>query len=203
MDAAFASAALVTESDMRFPMLYGYAMEPYNAVAWFADGGLRVVSSAQHPYMVRTDLARVFSLPLAQVRVEAPYLGGGYGTKSYTKIEPLAGVGAWVTRRPVKLVLDVEEAIYTTRADAARVRARTALRCRRLMLAREFDLVLDSGAYADNSPLVLAKAVNRAFGPYRVRTSGCAAARSIPTRRRPPLTAAWRPVRSAGGGEQP
>ena len=50
---------------------------------------LRVVSSAQHPYMVRTDLARVFSLPLAQVRVEAPYLGGGYGTKSYTKIEPL------------------------------------------------------------------------------------------------------------------
>lgn len=168
VDAAFSSAALVTESDMRFPMLYGYAMEPYNAVAWFADGGLRVVSSAQHPYMVRTDLARVFSLPLAQVRVEAPYLGGGYGTKSYTKIEPLAGVGAWVTRRPVKLVLDVEEAIYTTRADAARIRARTAFDADGVILAREFDLVLDSGAYADNSPLVLAKAVNRAFGPYRV-----------------------------------
>ena len=168
VDAAFASAALITASDMAYPMLYGYAMEPYNAVAWFADGGLRVVSSAQHPYMVRTDLARVFSLPLAQVRVEAPYLGGGYGTKSYTKVEPLAAVGAWATRRPVKLVLDVEEAIYTTRADSARIRARTAFDADGVILAREFDLVLDSGAYADNSPLVLAKAVNRAFGPYRV-----------------------------------
>lgn len=168
VDAAFASANLVTESDMQYPMLYGYAMEPYNAVAWFADGGLRVVSSAQHPYMVRTDLARIFSLLLAQVRVEAPYLGGGYGTKSYTKVEPLAAVGAWAARRPVKLVLDVEEAIYTTRADSARIRARTAFDAEGVILARDFDLVLDSGAYADNSPLVLAKAVNRAFGPYRV-----------------------------------
>jgi CO/xanthine dehydrogenase Mo-binding subunit len=149
-------------------MLYGYAMEPYNAVALFADGALRVVSSAQHPYMVRTDLARIFSLPLSQVRVESPYLGGGYGTKSYTKIEPLAAVAAWAAHRPVKLVLDVEEAIYTTRADAARIHARTAFDADGVILAREFDLVLDSGAYADNSPLVLAKAVNRAFGPYKV-----------------------------------
>jgi CO/xanthine dehydrogenase Mo-binding subunit len=165
---AFAGAAVVTESDMHYPMLYGYAMEPYNAVAQFTDGSLHVISSAQHPYMVRTDLARVFTLPLAQVRVEAPYLGGGYGTKSYTKVEPLAAVGAWAVKRPVKLVLDVEEAIYTTRADSARIRARTAFGADGTILARDFDLVLDSGAYADNSPLVLAKAVNRAFGPYRV-----------------------------------
>jgi CO/xanthine dehydrogenase Mo-binding subunit len=168
VDSAMASAALVVKCDVHYPMLYGYAMEPYNAVAWFADGALRVVSSAQHPYMVRTDLARVFSLPLAQVRVEAPYLGGGYGTKSYTKVEPLAAVAAWATGRPVKLVLDVEEAIYTTRADSARIRATTGFDADGVIVARDFDLVLDSGAYADNSPLVLAKAVNRAFGPYRV-----------------------------------
>ena len=33
---------------------------------------------------------------------------------------------------------------------------------------REFDIVFDVGAYADNSPLELEKAVNRCFGPYRV-----------------------------------
>ena len=168
VDAAFEASALVVEATTEYPMLYGYAMEPYNAVAWFENSALRVVSTAQHPYMVRTDLARVFDLPLSQVRVESPYLGGGYGTKSYTKVEPLAAVGAWATGRPVKLVLNVEEAIYTTRADSARVTARTGFDPDGRILAREFSLTLDSGAYADNSPLVLAKAVNRAFGPYRV-----------------------------------
>jgi CO/xanthine dehydrogenase Mo-binding subunit len=168
VDEAFEIASLVIEDDVNYPMLYAYAMEPYNAVATFGDGSLHVVSTAQHPYMVRTDLARIFSLPLSRVRVEVPYIGGGYGSKSYTKVEPLAAVGAWVTGRPVKLVLDVEESIYTTRADAAAISVRSGFAADGTILAREFDIVLDSGAYADNSPLVLAKAVNRCFGPYRV-----------------------------------
>ena len=59
-------------------------MEPYNALADFEDGYLKVITTAQHPFMVRDDLARVFSLPLSHVRVTSPYLGGGYGTKSPT-----------------------------------------------------------------------------------------------------------------------
>ncbi len=168
VDAAFAGAHLVVESRSRYPMLYAYAMEPYNAVAAFTEQGLDVTSTAQHPFMVRDDLARIFGLPLSRVRVRVPYIGGGYGSKSYTKVEPLAAVGAWYSRRPVKLVLDVEEAIYTTRADPAVVTTRSAFAADGTILAREFDMVMDSGAYADNSPLVLAKAINRCFGPYRV-----------------------------------
>ncbi|HEX3336523.1 MAG TPA: xanthine dehydrogenase family protein molybdopterin-binding subunit [Jatrophihabitans sp.] len=167
-DAAFASATTVVEDFTHYPMLYAYAMEPYNAVADFRDGRLHVITSAQHPFMVRNDLARVFSLPLARVRVEVPYVGGGYGSKSYTKVEPLAAVGSWATGRPVKLVLDVEGSIYTTRADSAQVRVRSAFDADGTILAREFDIVMNSGAYADNSPFVLEKAVNRCFGPYRV-----------------------------------
>lgn len=169
VDAVFAVPDVtIVEGRTHFPMLYPYAMEPYNAVANYHDDSLHVISTAQHPYMVRKDLARIFDLPLAQVRVEVPYLGGGYGSKSYTKVEPLAAVGSWVTGRPVKLVLDVEESIYTTRADSADVTVRSAFDADGRILAREFEIVLDSGAYADNSPLVLAKTVNRCFGPYRI-----------------------------------
>ena len=168
VDVALAEAHLVVESHVRFPMLYAYAMEPYNAVASYGEDGLTVVSTAQHPYMVRDDLARVFGLPLSRVRVSSPYIGGGYGSKSYTKVEPLAAVGSWVVRRPVKLVLDVEESIYTTRVDSADITVSTGLSADGVIQARVFDIVMDSGAYADNSPLVLAKAVNRCFGPYRV-----------------------------------
>ncbi len=168
VDAAFADAHLVVEGRTRYPMLYGYAMEPYNAVASYGDDGLTVITSAQHPFMVRDDLARIFDLPLARVRVTAPYLGGGYGTKSYTKVEPLVSVASWYVGRPVKLTLSVDEAIYTTRVDDAVVDVRSAFDAEGRILAREFDITMDSGAYADNSPLVLAKSVNRCFGPYRV-----------------------------------
>lgn len=168
VEAAFAAAHHVEEGETRYPMLYAYAMEPYNAVASFSGDQLHVVTTAQHPYQVREDLARIFSLPYAKVRVEVPYIGGGYGSKSYTKVEPLAAVGAWVTGRRVKVLLTVEESIYTTRVDAALVRVRTAFDDQGTILAREFDLTLDSGAYADNSPLVLGKAANRCFGPYRI-----------------------------------
>lgn len=168
VDASLAAAPVVVENTTRFPMLYAYAMEPYNAVAAYRNGSLHVHTTAQHPYMVRDDLARVFSLPLSKIRVTVPYVGGGYGSKSYTKVEPLAAVGSWVTGRPVKLVLDVEEAIYTTRVDSAVVTIKSAFTEDGTLLARDIDMVMDSGAYADNGPLVVAKAVNRAFGPYRV-----------------------------------
>jgi CO/xanthine dehydrogenase Mo-binding subunit len=168
VDACWDTAAAVVTTHTHYPMLYAYAMEPYNAVATFSENGLDVTSTAQHPFMVRTDLARIFSLPLSKVRVRSPYLGGGYGSKSYTKVEPMAAVASWAVGRTVKLVCDVEEAIYTTRVDSAEVTIRSAFDANGVILARDIDLVLDSGAYADNSPLVLAKAVGRAFGPYRV-----------------------------------
>jgi CO/xanthine dehydrogenase Mo-binding subunit len=168
VDAQMAAAAVVVEGEYRYPMLYGYAMEPYNAVASFEEGSLVVHSTAQHPYMVREDLARIFSLPLARVRVVVPYVGGGYGTKSYTKVEPLAAIGAWVTGRPVRVALSVEESILTTRSDSARVHARTAFSADGVLLAREFDVVMNSGAYTDNSPVVCAKLANRCLGPYRL-----------------------------------
>jgi len=168
VDAAFERAHCVVETSTFHPSLYAYAMEPYNASARFADGVLEVISPAQHPFMVIKDLARTFDLPHSRVRMTVPYIGGGYGSKSYTKIEPLVAVGAWLTGRPVKLDLSVQESIYTTRSDSANTYVRSAFDADGKLLARDVDIVLDTGAYIDNSSTVLAKAVNRCFGPYAI-----------------------------------
>lgn len=168
VDSALAGAAETVETSTRFPLVYGYAMETYNALADWQPGGLHVVSTAQHPLMVRKELARIFSLPLAAVRVEVPYIGGGYGSKSYTKLEPLAAAASWAVGRPVRVGTDVEGAMHTTRADGAEVIVRTGFDSEGRIIARDFEIVFDTGAYADNSPLVLTKSVNRCFGPYRV-----------------------------------
>lgn len=165
---ALAAADYVVEGEFYFPMAFAYAMEPYVSVAHFTSGGLTVYSSAQHPYMVRNDLARVFGLPLNRVRMVVPYVGGGYGSKSYTKIEPLTAVCAWKSGRPVKLQLSVEEAFLTTRGDDARVRIRTGVGRDGRLVARQATIHLNTGAYAENSPLVCRKAANRVIGPYRI-----------------------------------
>ena len=167
VDAAFASAAHIVEGEFYFPMIYAYAMEPYVAVADYdPNGQLTVYSSAQHPFMVRHDLAEVFDLPLNRVRVIVPYVGGGYGSKSYTKIEPLTAACSWKVSRPVKLQLNVEEAFLTTRSDDARVYIRTAADRNGKLVAKQATIHLNTGAYAENSPMVCRKAANRIVGPY-------------------------------------
>jgi CO/xanthine dehydrogenase Mo-binding subunit len=169
VDAAFAGAAHIAEGEFYFPMVYAYAMEPYVAIANYeSKGHLTIYSSAQHPFMVRHDVAQVFGLPLNSVRVIVPYIGGGYGSKSYTKIEPLVAACSWKSGRPVKLQLSVEEAFLTTRGDDARVRIRTAVDAKGQLVARQATIHLNTGAYAENSPMVCRKAANRIVGPYRI-----------------------------------
>ncbi len=168
VDAAFAEAEAVIEGEYRYPMAYAYAMEPYTAIARWDEQGVTVWTSAQHPYMVREDLARCFKLPLSAVQVIVPFVGGGYGSKSYTKIEPLVAALALRSGRPVKLALSVEEAILTTRGDAARIQVRSAFDRDGRLLGRAAEVWLNSGAYAENSPLVARKAANRLGGPYRI-----------------------------------
>jgi CO/xanthine dehydrogenase Mo-binding subunit len=165
---AFSAAAHIAENEFHFPMAYAYAMEPYVAIADYSKRGLTVYSSAQHPFMVRHDLAGMFDLPLNAVRMIVPFVGGGYGSKSYTKIEPIPAVCSWRVGRPVKLQLSVEEAFLTTRGDDARVRIRTACDSEGRFIARQATIHLNTGAYAENSPLVCAKAANRIIGPYLI-----------------------------------
>jgi CO/xanthine dehydrogenase Mo-binding subunit len=168
VERAFREADVIIEGEYRYPMAYAYAMEPYTSVASWSDGALTVWTSGQHPYMVRDDLAHCFGLPLANVRVIVPYVGGGYGSKSYTKIEPLTAALALRAGRPVRLALTVEEAIFTTRGDSAIIRLRTAFDGGGLILARQASVYLNTGGYAENSPLVGRKAANRLGGPYRI-----------------------------------
>jgi CO/xanthine dehydrogenase Mo-binding subunit len=168
IEAAFRGAHLVLEGEYRYPNSYAYAMEPYNALAEWRQGGLTVWTSCQHPFMVRDDLSRCFRLPLSNTRVIAPYVGGGYGSKSYTKIEPLTAALALRAGRPVKLVLSIDESILTTRGDGALVRIRTAFDADGRIRGRQAEILLNTGAYAENSPLVARKVANRISGPYRL-----------------------------------
>src|SRR5579871_4680117 len=72
---------------------------------WSGTDKLEVWSSTQSPSYVRIMLSNMFHLPESHVRVMVPYLGGGFGSKLYMKLEPIAALLARVAARPVKVRL--------------------------------------------------------------------------------------------------
>lgn len=168
-DRAFADAEEIVEETFTFPMVYQYAMEPHSAIARVSAGGITLWSSSAHPFLVRSELAHMFGLPHAKVEVNVPFVGGAYGSKSYFKIEPLAVAIARKTGgRAVRLLQSVEEAMLTTRRHSARIRIKTGVKRDGTLVGREAEVLMDTGAYADNGPRVAKRAISRMIGPYKL-----------------------------------
>jgi CO/xanthine dehydrogenase Mo-binding subunit len=164
----FAEADAVFEDTFRLPAIYHYAMEPHTAIARYDAHGLTVWAATQHPFPVRKELAEIFRLPLAAVQVVVPPVGGAYGSKCYTKIEPLAAACSRKVQRPVRLALSVTEACQTITRHGAICQIKTGVRRDGTIVARQCDVRLDTGAYADVGPRVTTKAGFLAVGPYRI-----------------------------------
>jgi CO/xanthine dehydrogenase Mo-binding subunit len=164
---AEAEAELTVEGEYEFPAVYQYAMETHTVVADFADGEVTLWASCQHPFLVRAEIADLFNLPIGRVRVIVPYLGGGFGSKSYTKMEPITAALSWKAGRPVRIQNRVDESMVTTRRHGMRCRMTTTADRDGRLRSRSVRLWLDTGAYADNGPRVCATAGDAAPGPYR------------------------------------
>jgi CO/xanthine dehydrogenase Mo-binding subunit len=167
LEAIFARADIVVEGEYAFPSVYQYAMETHTVVAQVEGDEILLWASCQHPFLVRAEIADLFDVPVANVRIQVPYLGGGFGSKSYTKMEPLTVALARKAGRPVRIQNTVGESMVTTRRHNMTCRMRTAATADGRLLAREVDCLFDTGAYADNGPRVVATAGDSAPGPYR------------------------------------
>lgn len=165
---AMRSASLVLKGTYTFPSVYQFSLEPHVALASFVDADLTVWSCAQHPFAIRRELARIFGLRLNQVSVSVPYIGGGFGGKSWTKVEPLASVASWISGRPVRLALDTAGAMHTTRRHSAEVTVETGFAGDGRILARKVRGLYDNGAYTDNGPTVVKSSVMPAIAPYSI-----------------------------------
>jgi CO/xanthine dehydrogenase Mo-binding subunit len=167
IDRVFAEADIVVEGEYTFPAVYQYALEPHTTIAEWRGDELTVGSSCQHPFLVRAELADLFALPVGAVRIVIPYLGGGFGSKSYTKMEPVTAALARAAGRPVRIANSVDEAMATTRRHGMKAWMRTAATADGRLLAREVRAWFDTGAFADNGPRVVATGADAAPGPYR------------------------------------
>jgi CO/xanthine dehydrogenase Mo-binding subunit len=168
LDKGFAQSDYVYEDTFRFQKVQHYSLEAHVNIAYYDGDKLTVWASCQDPFTLRDHLAGIFRLPLSRVRVIVPHVGGGYGGKLYVKAEPIAAALSWKTRRPVKLALSISESFKTVTRHPARVTVKTGVNKDGKLVARECQVYMDTGAYADAGPRVTQKAGYRALGPYKI-----------------------------------
>lgn len=128
-----------------------------------------VNGSMQCPYYVHGALKQLFGLPDDQVRVIALEMGGAFGGKEDypSMIAGHAALLAMKAGRPVKIAYDREEDLAcTTKRHPSRTHIRTAFDEHGKLLAIDVDFVLDGGAYATMSPVVLSRGALHAAGVY-------------------------------------
>ncbi|MGH9571047.1 MAG: molybdopterin cofactor-binding domain-containing protein, partial [Candidatus Angelobacter sp.] len=119
----FAEAQTVVEGRYIAAEVTHAAMEPHSTLAALEidsltgnPGRLTVWSSTQVPYYLQHKLSIVLQLPMAQIRVIKPLVGGGFGGKSEViPLEIIAAVAARKARAPVKITYTREEVFWAHR----------------------------------------------------------------------------------------
>ena len=149
IDAAFSGAEVVLERNYRQQRLIPSAMEPRAVVCSCVGGEFTLWSSTQIPHVLRVMLALVTGIPEQNIRVIAPDVGGGFGSKlQVTAEEVLAMLLARKLGRPVKWTESRSEGNLTVhhgRDQWQRIRI-AADRDGRLR-GLSVDLLADMGAY--------------------------------------------------------
>jgi len=165
---AFAEADHVFEHVFRTQQVLHLPLEPFVSIAVPGDGRLTIHTASQSPSFVRIEIARLLGWPENRVRVDVPYLGGGFGAKLYIKLEALVAAAALIVGRPVKVALTMEEQFYTITKHAATLRIKSAVAKDGRITGRECEVWWNGGAYADIGPRVTQKSGFTAPGPYDI-----------------------------------
>jgi 4-hydroxybenzoyl-CoA reductase subunit alpha len=155
-DKGFAESDTIEEARFIANEVTHAAMEPHSTLAAFEidsqtgkPGRLTVWSSTQVPYYLQHKLSLVLEMPMSQIRVIKPLVGGGFGGKSEViPLEIIAAVAARKARRPVKITYTREEVFWAHRGRPRTIiDLKTGVTTDGRITAVKARVVQDGGAY--------------------------------------------------------
>lgn len=158
VDEGFAQADFIREQRFYAGEVNHAAMEPHSTLAiWEPDNRLTVYSSTQVPYYLHRTLSEVCEMPMSQIRVIKPLIGGGFGGKSeIIPLEVAASVLAKKARRPVKITYTREEVFLAHRGrPITYVDVKIGLTKAGKIVAVAARVVQDGGAYCGYGPVTV------------------------------------------------
>ncbi len=171
VDSAWEKCAAIVERKYRIPHIQHVPIEPHVAIAKVDESGdVTLWGSSQSPFAQRNLIAQSMGISQSDVRVIAPIVGGGFGSKAGVSMEALAvAIATKVKGRPVKLLLTREEEFFTAFVRQGLV-AYFKMGCdeKGRLLAVENRFYWDAGAYTEYGVNITRASGYSSSGPYEV-----------------------------------
>jgi putative selenate reductase molybdopterin-binding subunit len=145
----FAASDRVFEQTFRVHQVQQTPIEPHIAIsAWDSDERLVITTSTQVPFHVRRMVAPLLDLPVKQIRIIKPRIGGGFGVKQEMLIEDIVGHLTIATGKPVRLELTREEEFVSSRTRHPQtITFKSGVNAEGKLTAQEMRVVANTGAY--------------------------------------------------------
>ena len=167
VEKGFKEADVIVEREFGTATVHQGYIEPHASTAtWSLDGRLTVWTCTQGSFAIRSSTAAICGVPEGTVRVIPTEIGGGFGAKITTYLEPLAAILSRKSGRPVKLVMprkDVFEGTGPTSASTMRTKIGATKDGK--ITAAEIWIAFEAGAFP-GSPV--GGATLCATGPYNI-----------------------------------
>jgi CO/xanthine dehydrogenase Mo-binding subunit len=169
VDCGFKESELIVQNRFVAPSIQHCALEPHAAVVRpEADGGLTLFTGKQGISRVREDVAAMFGVEPYKIRVTQQYVGGAFGGKA-TIYELIPALLALKSNRPVKWVMTREEVFVLGGPRQGMVlNIKDGFKNDGTLVARQMEIFVDGGAYAEASPGVTQNCSSVAVCMYRV-----------------------------------
>ena len=152
VDGIWGKCAAVVETTFHIPHVQHVPLEPHVAIAKVdSEGNVTLWASAQSPFAQRNLIASALDIPESKVRVIAPLIGGGFGSKAGITMENIpVAIALKASGHPVKFRLTREEEFYTNFVRQGLV-AQIKVGCDRdgNLLGLQNTMYWDGGGYTD------------------------------------------------------
>lgn len=175
VEAGFAEAAVVIESEYHTPAQEHAYLQPEAGLAYIDDEGRVTVEVAgQWTHEDQGQIAHALDLPVDKVRVKYAAIGGAFGGREDMSVQIVLALAAWRLHergidRPVKIIWSRPESILGhNKRHPFILRSKWGASAEGKLLAAEVQVIQDGGAYVYTSTKVLGNATLMCTGPYRI-----------------------------------
>jgi CO/xanthine dehydrogenase Mo-binding subunit len=175
VEAAFEQADLVIEGEYHTPAQEHAFLQPEAGLAYIDEAGrVTVEVGGQWTHEDREQIAHALDLPLDQIRVIYPAIGGAFGGREDMSVQIVLALAALRLHqrgidRPVKVIWSREESIIGHhKRHPYVIKSRWGATREGKVIAAEVEVIADGGAYAYTSTKVLGNATLMCTGPYEI-----------------------------------
>ena len=167
LEQGFREADVIVEREFSTQTVHQGYIEPHTSTAlWAQDGHVTIWTSTQGPFTIRSLTAAILRIPESQIKVIPLEIGGGFGAKGTSYLDPVVTVLSQKSGRPVKITMTRKEVFEGSGPTSA-----TSMRCKMgatqsgRITAAQLYLAYEAGAFP-GSPV--GGGALTGLGPYKI-----------------------------------